>query len=95
MRLERYAVGETIARSGRTIVRRARRVADGLAVVIKTPAREYPTVRDLSQLEFEHRILGKLAMPGVVTAIELERESRAGWRSCWRTSAANRSRRGR
>jgi predicted ATPase/HPt (histidine-containing phosphotransfer) domain-containing protein/PAS domain-containing protein len=74
MRLERYAVGETIARSGRTIVRRARRVADGLSVVIKTPAREYPTVRDLSQLEFEHRILNKVAMPGVVHAIELERE---------------------
>ncbi|HEY4016425.1 MAG TPA: AAA family ATPase [Polyangiaceae bacterium] len=75
MRLERYAVGETIARSTRTIVRRARRVADGASVVIKTPSREYPTVRELSQLEFEHRILNKVAMPGVVRAIELERES--------------------
>ncbi len=75
MRLERYVVGETIARSGRTIVRRARRIDDGLSVVIKIPAREYPTVRDLGQIEFEHRILQKLAMPGVVRAIDLERES--------------------
>lgn len=75
MRLDRYAIGETIARSGRTLIRRARRLGDGLNVVIKTPAREYPTVRDLGQLEFEYRMLNKLQADGVVRALDLERES--------------------
>jgi len=75
MRLERYEIGETVAQSGRTVVRRARRLVDGKAVVIKAPTREYPTLRELNQLEFEHRILGKLNTEGVIRALDLEREA--------------------
>jgi predicted ATPase/signal transduction histidine kinase len=39
--------------------------------VIKSLAAEYPSARELGQLEFEYRILRRLASPGIIEAIEL------------------------
>src|SRR5882724_5334460 len=75
MHLDRYEVGSIIAQSANTIVRRARRLEDGKPVVIKAPIGEYPTLRALSQLEFEYRILGKLTSERLIRALALERDS--------------------
>ena len=72
--LERYEIGETVARSPRTTVRRARRKSDGCRVVLKSLTRDYPSRHEIGQLEFEYRILRKLALPGTVQAWDLERD---------------------
>jgi predicted ATPase/GAF domain-containing protein len=74
MNLEGYEVGATIARSARTIVRRARRLRDGAPVVIKSLSRDYPAAHELAQLEFEHRILRKLDGAGIPRALDLVRQ---------------------
>jgi predicted ATPase/GAF domain-containing protein/HPt (histidine-containing phosphotransfer) domain-containing protein len=68
-----YELREIIATSERSVVRRAVRVRDGTPVVIKTIAHEYPTPRELRQLEFEYRILRKLEVAGVIRALAFER----------------------
>jgi histidine kinase len=72
--LESYEIGETVARSPRTTVRRARRKSDGCRVVLKSLTRDYPSRHEIGQLEFEYRILRKLALPGTVRAWDLERD---------------------
>jgi predicted ATPase/HPt (histidine-containing phosphotransfer) domain-containing protein len=71
MGLQSYDIGETIAQSANSVVRRAVRRADGERVVIKLHAKEYPTTREIGQLEFEHRILRRLRHPTVVREHEL------------------------
>jgi len=73
MHVEGYQVVETISRSGRSHVCRARRTADGTSVVIKSVASDQPDPEDLAKLEFEFRILRKLSAPGVLRALELVR----------------------
>jgi predicted ATPase/HPt (histidine-containing phosphotransfer) domain-containing protein len=73
MHVEGYEVVETISRSGRSLVCRARRIADGTSVVIKSVGNEHPHADDVAKLEFEFRILRKLATPGVLRAHELVR----------------------
>jgi predicted ATPase/GAF domain-containing protein/HPt (histidine-containing phosphotransfer) domain-containing protein len=75
MFLERYEIGELLADSGRNTVRRVRRVSDGARLVLKLPTREYPSVRELRRLEFEYDLLCKLRSPGVIAAVDIERES--------------------
>src|SRR5688572_859898 len=72
--LESYEIGEPVARSPRTTVRRARRKSDGCRVVLKTLTRDFPSRHEIGQLEFEYRILRKLALPGTVRAWDLERD---------------------
>jgi len=73
MDLEGYEITETIARSARTLVRRARRALDGAAVVVKSLASEYPTALAIAQLEFEYRLLLKLDARGTPRALDLVR----------------------
>jgi predicted ATPase/GAF domain-containing protein len=73
MRLPGYELGETISRSARSIVRRARRLEDGAAVVVKAIPTDYPNADELGKLEFEFRILRKCAAPEVLRALELSR----------------------
>ncbi|HYQ01967.1 MAG TPA: AAA family ATPase [Polyangiaceae bacterium] len=73
MYVEGYQLVETISRSGRSHVCRARRTADGASVVIKSVASEQPDPEDLAKLEFEFRILRKLDAPGVLRALALVR----------------------
>ena len=72
-----YDIKETLAVSSRSLVRRAVRKADGLSVIIKSPAQELVTSDDLWQFEFEYRLLQKLNVPAVVRAIALERSADA------------------
>ena len=75
MLLERYEIGELVAESERNTVRRVKRLRDGARLVIKTSTREYPSVRELRRLEFEHQLLCKVRSPGVIAAVDLERQS--------------------
>lgn len=69
-----YELEETIAKSVRTVVQRARRKADGLRVVIKSLAQAYPSASAVGQMEFEYRILRRLSSPGVIGAVDLARD---------------------
>ena len=75
MFLDGYEIHELIAQSARNSVRRARRTRDGARVIIKTSTTEYPTARDVRRLEFEHHVLAKLDVPGVITVLDLERRA--------------------
>jgi predicted ATPase/GAF domain-containing protein/tRNA A-37 threonylcarbamoyl transferase component Bud32 len=75
MFLDGYEVHELIAQSARNSVRRARRLRDGARVIIKSSTTDYPTTRDVQRLEFEHHVLAKLASPGVIDVLALERRS--------------------
>jgi predicted ATPase/HPt (histidine-containing phosphotransfer) domain-containing protein len=72
-----YDIKETLAVSSRSLVRRAVRKADGLPVIIKSPAQEPASSEDLWQFEFEYHLLQKLNVPAVVRAIGLERSADA------------------
>jgi predicted ATPase/GAF domain-containing protein len=72
-----YDIKETLAVSSRSLVRRAVRRADGLPVIIKSPAHEVASSDDFWQFEFEFRLLQKLNVPAVVRAIALERSADA------------------
>jgi len=72
-----YEIKETLAVSSRSLVRRAVRKADGLPVIIKSPAQELASSEDFWQFEFEYRLLQKLNVPAVVHAIALERSADA------------------
>lgn len=72
-----YDIKETVAVSSRSLVRRAVRRADGLPVIIKSPAQELASGEDFLQFEFEFRLLQKLNVPAVVSAIALERSADA------------------
>jgi predicted ATPase/GAF domain-containing protein/HPt (histidine-containing phosphotransfer) domain-containing protein len=63
-----YNVLETIHRSQRTVIFRARRQSDGARVVLKALAREYPEPDEQARLAFEHHVLGRLQLPGVIGA---------------------------
>jgi predicted ATPase len=72
--LEAYTLLETLAQSARYHLRRALRKSDGRPVVIKSLIAEYPSARDLAQLEFEHRILSKLHAPGIIAVLAIARD---------------------
>ena len=74
MGLEGYALGETLARSSRYHLRRAVRKSDGRLVVIKSLVTEYPSPREVGQVEFEHRVLSKLKAPGVIAVLDIAKD---------------------
>jgi len=74
MLLDRYELGERLAESDRNTVRRARRLRDGARLIVKTSTREYPSVREVRRLEFEYRILRHVESPGVIAALDIERQ---------------------
>jgi len=74
MLLDRYELGERLAESDRNTVRRARRLRDGARLIVKTSTREYPSVREVRRLEFEYRILRHVESPGVIGALDIERQ---------------------
>src|SRR4051812_42614389 len=74
MGLDGYEQGEIIARSPRTVVRRAQHKSDGMSVVIKALAKEYPPAHEVGQLESEYEILRKVTAQSVIRAHTLERD---------------------
>lgn len=73
MALSDYQVTETIVQSGRNVVRRGVRLRDGEHVLIKSPALALPSVHDVRQLEFEHRLLRKLSLESLLEPFALEK----------------------
>jgi predicted ATPase/class 3 adenylate cyclase len=55
-----YEIGEVIHRSDSTAIYRAKRLGDGLPVIIKALAGEYPSVQHLAELRHEFQILRRL-----------------------------------
>lgn len=74
MGLEGYDQGEVLARSLRTVVRRARRKSDGISVVIKSLAKEYPPAHEVDQLESEYQLLSRLRVSSIIRAHGLEKD---------------------
>jgi predicted ATPase/HPt (histidine-containing phosphotransfer) domain-containing protein len=70
-----YDIGETVEKSDRTLIRRARRRSDGSAVLLQSLVKVYPPPHEAGQIEFEYRILRKLEGPGVIRALGLERDA--------------------
>lgn len=66
-----YRLLQEIHRSGRSRVYRGVREADQAAVVLKTPALDFPGPDDLGRLRREHQLLGGLDVPGVVKVLDL------------------------
>jgi len=68
-----YEIGEAIHRSAVTCVYRARRLSDGLPVVIKTLAAEYPSRHHVTELRREFHIIQRLQpVASVIRAHALE-----------------------
>jgi hypothetical protein len=67
-----YAFSAEIHRGGRTAVYRATRQRDGLPVILKCLAAEYPTPAETASLRREHELLQGLDLPGVPRAYALE-----------------------
>jgi len=74
MGLDGYEQGEVLARCLRTVVRRARRKSDGVSVVIKALAKEYPPAHEVNQLEFEYQLLSRLGVSSIIRAHGLEQD---------------------
>ncbi|MBI5570570.1 MAG: AAA family ATPase [Desulfomonile tiedjei] len=73
--LEGYEILDPIYESSRSTVCRARRLADGLGVVLKALARERPLPEEVARRRHEYAILKSLHLDGVVTAHSLEEHS--------------------
>jgi predicted ATPase/signal transduction histidine kinase/CheY-like chemotaxis protein/tRNA A-37 threonylcarbamoyl transferase component Bud32 len=73
--LEGYEILDPIHESSRSTVCRARRLVDGLGVVLKALARERPLPEEVARRRHEYAILKSLDLAGVVTAHSLEEHS--------------------
>ncbi|HEU5171541.1 MAG TPA: sigma 54-interacting transcriptional regulator [Gemmatimonadales bacterium] len=77
MILTGYRIQQEIYRGRRRVVLRGLRRQDGLPVIIKTAADEFPTPAQVAALRREYEILTSVRTGGVVRALELvEREGR-------------------
>ncbi|MFO0575919.1 MAG: ATP-binding sensor histidine kinase [Polyangia bacterium] len=76
LNLKGYEIHQDIYRSRQTRVSRGRRLQDGAPVVLKYPAVEYPSLRDIARIKNEHDILKELGEKNVsriLRAYALER----------------------
>lgn len=73
MILQGYDIGEQIYNSGKTAVYRACRQSDGLPVVVKVPAGEYPTIRDTARWRHAYEIANTIKSDGIVRHLALEK----------------------
>ncbi|AUX24168.1 serine/threonine protein kinase [Sorangium cellulosum] len=70
--LRGYAVDHILHQGHEIIVRRARRVADGLAVVLKGPMPDRASPRVIARLRHEHAITRENAHPGVIRVLDVD-----------------------
>lgn len=77
LNLPGYHVRALIHRGAGFTVYRGTRDRDGLPVVIKVPAKEYPSLTELTRLKQEYEVATSLGVPGVVTCCALEKHSNA------------------
>src|SRR5215831_1016911 len=73
MKVVGYRHGERIYSSAATIVERGAREADGVAVVLKYPAAEQPTLSEIARYRREHELLQLVGGERVVKGLALER----------------------
>lgn len=74
MQLHDYELAETLSESSRSQLRRGIRRHDGARVLLEILSEEFPSARDIRRIEFEHRLLEKLNVPGVIEAIGVARD---------------------
>ncbi|SEL25207.1 serine/threonine protein kinase and signal transduction histidine kinase with GAF sensor [Stigmatella aurantiaca] len=67
-----YELKAQIHRSTRTLVYRARRLADGAPVVLKLLGEEYPSLEDVTRFKREYEIGRKVSGAGAVVVLGLE-----------------------
>jgi predicted ATPase/class 3 adenylate cyclase len=72
--LEGYEVLESVSRSARSAVFRARRLSDGHAFVVKRHATAHPGAVERARFEREHRLGMSLDVPGLVRHVERVRD---------------------
>ncbi len=74
MDLPGFVAGEQLYRTETLVVARAQRLCDGVPVVIKYCAGEYPRLKQSASLRNEYEILSLLDAPQVIRAYALERQ---------------------
>lgn len=67
-----YAIAEKLYESHNTVIYRATRETDGVSVILKAPASEYPTSREVARFKSEYDILATFSGSNVVRAHTLE-----------------------
>ena len=74
-----YVVLERIYASAVTSVYRGTRTQDSLAVIIKTPSADYPSIRELVRYEHEYKLLASFSkdLPGVVNILDIVKVGRS------------------
>ncbi len=73
-----YELEAQLYRSARTLVYRGRRKSDGLPVVLKVLAEEYPSFEDVSRFKREYEIGRRVSGDGAVVVLALE-PVRSSW----------------
>lgn len=66
-----HEILEQLHDSARSLVYRARSVADGAALIVKVPNQDFPSFRDIAQFKREYAIALRCRHPGVVRPIAL------------------------
>lgn len=74
-----YRIGETLHASARTVVYRARREQDGLAVVLKTFQPGVPVAEAQGRARHEYRLLRGLSGSGAITVHDLDSQREMPW----------------
>lgn len=73
LNLPGYHVRALLHRGAEFAVYRGTRDRDALPVVIKIPAKEYPSLGEITRLKQEYEVAASLAVPGVVSCCALEK----------------------
>jgi predicted ATPase len=68
----RYEAEQKVHESSHHVIYRGRRQADGAPVILKLLNQAYPTAEQLQRFRWEHEVLERLALPGVVRSYGLE-----------------------
>jgi serine/threonine protein kinase len=69
-----YRITQEIYSGGNSLIYRARREADGLPVILKVFAQEYPSPERIAWFRREFEVIRGLDLPGVVKAYALEQD---------------------
>lgn len=73
MEIPGYRAAEELVRTGPFVVYRARQLADGRMVLVKTPVRADARAAEIDALERELVLLGRLSLPGVPAPVGMVR----------------------
>jgi hypothetical protein len=71
--IEGYSVTGTLYTSERSRIYRARRISDGMPVVLKTLVAEFPSLDEVARLRREYRLTRQVAVEGVMGTFAFER----------------------